>query len=120
VLLIAVALFFIFSVFLRGFLSPGNLITLVRGVSTLGILGVGMAILVIGGGIDLEIVAIYAMSAAWTLHPCQQRRVNTARHVARISVRPVGRSAERRVDRLFGSASLSVLNRRVERQHSSS
>jgi ribose transport system permease protein len=68
VLLIAVALFCIFSVFLRGFLSPGNLITLVRGVSTLGILGVGMAILVIGGGIDLAIVAIYAMSAAWTLH----------------------------------------------------
>jgi ribose transport system permease protein len=68
VLLIALALFFIFSVFLRGFLSPGNLITLVRGVSTLGILGVGMAILVIGGGIDLAIVAIYAMSAAWTLH----------------------------------------------------
>src|SRR6202521_734634 len=68
VLLIAVVLFCIFSVFLRGFLSPGNIVTLVRSVSTLGILGVGMAILVIGGGIDLAIVAIYAMSAAWTLH----------------------------------------------------
>src|SRR5450755_3487263 len=68
VLLIAIALFCIFSVFLRGFLNPGNLITLVRGVSTLGILGVGMAILVIGRGVDLTIVAIYAMSAAWTLH----------------------------------------------------
>ena len=68
VLLIAVALFCIFSVFLKGFISPGNLIALVRSVSTLGILGVGMAILVIGGGIDLAIVAIYAMSAAWTLH----------------------------------------------------
>lgn len=42
--------------------------TLVRGVSTLGILGVGMAIVVIGRGVDLTIVAIYAMSAAWTLH----------------------------------------------------
>ena len=61
-------MFCIFSVFLRGFLSPGNLITLVRSVSNLGILGVGMAILVIGGGIDLAIVAIYAMSAAWTFH----------------------------------------------------
>ena len=39
-----------------------------RGVSTLGILGVGMAIVVIGRGVDLTIVAIYAMSAAWTLH----------------------------------------------------
>src|ERR1700677_4622380 len=48
VLLIALALFCVFSFFLRGFLSPGNLLTLVRGVSTLGILGVGMAVVVIG------------------------------------------------------------------------
>jgi ribose transport system permease protein len=68
VLLIAIALFCVFSVFLRGFLSSGNLLSLVRSVSTLGILGVGMAIVVIGRGVDLTIVAIYAMSAAWTLH----------------------------------------------------
>ena len=68
VFLIVIALFCVFSVFLNGFLSPGNLLTLVRSVSTLGILGVGMAVLVIGRGIDLAIVAIYAMSAAWTLH----------------------------------------------------
>src|SRR5450755_3545317 len=67
VFLTAIALFLVFSVFLRGFLSSGNLITLVRGVAILGILGVGMAIVVIGRGIDLTIVAIYAMSAAWTL-----------------------------------------------------
>jgi ribose transport system permease protein len=68
VFLTAIALFIVFSVFLRGFLTSGNLITLVRGVSTLGILGVGIAIVVIGRGVDLTIVAIYAMSAAWTLH----------------------------------------------------
>jgi ribose transport system permease protein len=68
VFLTAIALFFLFSVFLNGFLTSGNLVTLVRGVSTLGILGVGMAIVVIGRGVDLTIVAIYAMSAAWTLH----------------------------------------------------
>lgn len=68
VLLIAIVLFCVFSLFLNGFISAGNLLTLVRGVSTLGILGVGMAFLVIGRGIDLAIVAIYAMSAAWTLH----------------------------------------------------
>ena len=66
--MIAIALFCVFSVFLNGFLSPGNLLTLVRSVATLGILGVGMAVVVIGRGIDLTIVAIYAMSAAWTLH----------------------------------------------------
>ena len=68
VLLIAIAMFCAFSLSLNGFLSQGNLLTLVRSVSTLGILGVGMAILVIGRGIDLAIVAIYAMSVAWTLH----------------------------------------------------
>jgi ribose transport system permease protein len=68
VLLTAIALFCVFSIFLNGFLTSGNLVTLVRGVATLGILGVGMAIVVIGRGVDLTIVAIYAMSAAWTLH----------------------------------------------------
>jgi ribose transport system permease protein len=68
VLLIAIVLFGMFSLSLPGFLSTGNLLQLVRSVSTLGILGVGMALLVIGRGIDLAIVAIYAMSAAWTLH----------------------------------------------------
>jgi ribose transport system permease protein len=68
VLLTAVVLFCAFSFFLNGFLSAGNLVTLVRGVSTLGILGVGMAIVVIGRGVDLTIVTTYAMAAAWTLH----------------------------------------------------
>ena len=68
VLLIAFVLFCLFSIFLNGFLSSGNLLALVRSVSTLGILGVGMAIVVIGAGIDLAIVAIYCMSAAWTFH----------------------------------------------------
>lgn len=68
VFLIAVALFGGFSVFLRGFIQPGNLLALLRSVSILGILGIGMAVTVIGRGIDLAIVAIYAMSAAWTLH----------------------------------------------------
>ncbi|MBV8794626.1 MAG: ABC transporter permease [Hyphomicrobiales bacterium] len=44
------------------------MVTLVRGVATLGILGVGMAIVVIGRGVDLAIVTTYAMSTAWTLH----------------------------------------------------
>jgi ribose transport system permease protein len=68
VLLTAVVLFCVFSLTLRGFLSSANLLTLVRGVSVLGILGVGMAIVVIGRGVDLTIVATYAMSSAWTLH----------------------------------------------------
>ena len=68
VLLIAIVLFCVFSFFLKGFLSPNNILTLLRSVSTLGILGVGMAIVVIGRGIDLTIVTIYAMSAAWAFN----------------------------------------------------
>ena len=68
VLLIAVVLFCVFSVCLDGFVRAGNLLTLLRSVSILGILGIGMALTVIGRGIDLAIVAIYAMSAAWMLH----------------------------------------------------
>jgi ribose transport system permease protein len=68
VLLIGIALFCIFSFSLKGFLSSDNLIVLLRSVSTLGILGVGMALVVIGRGVDLTIVAVYAMSAAWTFH----------------------------------------------------
>ncbi len=68
VLLLAVALFCAFSLFLNGFTQPGNLLMLVRNVSILGILGIGMAFTVIGRGIDLAIVATYAMSAAWTFH----------------------------------------------------
>ncbi len=68
VLLTAIILFCAFSLFLKNFLSSANLLTLVRSVSELGILGVGMAIVVIGRGVDLTIVATYAMSAAWALH----------------------------------------------------
>ena len=64
---ITLLLFAAFSVGLPRFLTVENVLTLVRSVSVLGILGVGMAIVVIGRGIDLAIVAIMAVSVAWTL-----------------------------------------------------
>jgi ribose transport system permease protein len=67
VLLIAVALFIIFSIALRGFIDAGNLLSLVQSVSILGILGVGMALAIIGRGIDLSMVATMALSVAWLL-----------------------------------------------------
>lgn len=67
VLAIAVILFVVSAVTLRGFLDSNNLISIVRSVSVLGILAVGMAIVIIGRGIDLAAVAIMAMSAAWYL-----------------------------------------------------
>ena len=67
VLGLAATLFVVSAVGLPGFLDPSNLIAIVRSVSVLGLLAVGMAIVIIGRGIDLSAVAIMAMSAAWYL-----------------------------------------------------
>jgi ribose transport system permease protein len=67
VFLIAAALFVFFSIYAGAFLKAENLLTLLRGVSVLGILSVAMAVVVLGRGIDLSIVAVFAMSTAWTL-----------------------------------------------------
>lgn len=56
-----------FGVFIPGFLTTDNVLALVRSVSVLGILGVAMALVVIGRGIDLSLVAVMAISVAWTL-----------------------------------------------------
>src|SRR5580698_2681036 len=64
---ITVALFVIFSLTLNRFLTSANLLSLLQSVSVLGILGVGMAIVVIGRGIDLSIVATMAIPVAWVL-----------------------------------------------------
>jgi ribose transport system permease protein len=66
VLILAILLFAAFSVLLPGFLTAQNLVTLLRSVAVLGVLGIGMVIVVIGRGIDLSIVANMAISVAWT------------------------------------------------------
>ena len=65
VFLLWVALFATFAITLPGFLSYGNIITLIRGVAVLGVLAVGMAIVVIGRGIDLSLIATMAVSTAF-------------------------------------------------------
>ena len=65
VLAIAVALFIIFCLTLDQFATAGNLISLLQSVAILGVLGVGMALVVIGRGIDLTMVTIMAISVAW-------------------------------------------------------
>ncbi|HHH9558886.1 TPA: ABC transporter permease [Pseudomonas aeruginosa] len=66
-LALVVVLFSASATVLPGFLSPDNLIAIVRSISVLGILALGMAIVVIGRGIDLSSVAVMAMSVAWYL-----------------------------------------------------
>src|ERR1700733_7489134 len=65
VFVIAAAMFVLFSILLPGFLSAGNILSLVQNVSILGILGIGMAIAIIGRGIDLSMVATMVMSVGW-------------------------------------------------------
>lgn len=60
--------FVAFAVSLDGFLTLGNLSTLVRSVAVLGILGIGMALVVIGRGIDLSIIAAMVISVSLTLN----------------------------------------------------
>lgn len=52
------------SIGLPGFFTLGNLFTMARGVSILGILALGMAVVVIARGIDLSQIATLAVSAA--------------------------------------------------------
>jgi ribose transport system permease protein len=67
VFILTVLLFIAFSVALPNFLDRDNILSLVRSVAVLGILGLGMLIVVLGRGIDLSLVAIMAISVAWSM-----------------------------------------------------
>ena len=58
---IFVVLFAGFAVLLPGFLTTSNMLTLLQNVAVLGILGLAMAIVVIGRGIDLSLIAALAV-----------------------------------------------------------
>tara|TARA_X000000950_G_scaffold179272_1_gene217501 strand:- start:242 stop:1159 length:918 start_codon:yes stop_codon:yes gene_type:complete len=60
-------MFTIFSITLDRFLTPENIINLVRNVSVLGILGLGMGLVVIGRGVDLTMVGIMAVSMSLSI-----------------------------------------------------
>src|SRR5262249_62403225 len=61
--IMVVILLIVFSLALPGFASLSNLLGLVRSISILGILGLGMGLIVISRGIDLSEVAI--MAGSW-------------------------------------------------------
>jgi len=68
---IFVLLFAGFSIFLPGFLNAANMLGLLQNVAILGILGLGMAIIVIGRGIDISMVAVLAVPAGLVLQMVQ-------------------------------------------------
>jgi ribose transport system permease protein len=64
-------MFLSFSVLLRGFLTADNMLTLLQNVAVLGILGLAMAIVVIGRGIDLSLIATLAVPPGLVLQMVQ-------------------------------------------------
>ncbi len=68
---IFVLMFTGFALFLPGFLTAGNVLGLLQNVAILGILGLAMAIVVIGRGIDISMVAVLAVPAGLVLQMVQ-------------------------------------------------
>jgi ribose transport system permease protein len=64
---VAVLLFAGFSVGLDGFLTSANILNLIRNVAMLGMLSLGMAVVVIGRGVDLSLVAVMAVSLTFSI-----------------------------------------------------
>ncbi len=71
VIILTAVLFIAFAIAIPDFLSLVNLLNIARGIAPLGILALGMAIVVIGRGIDLSIVGVMAVSAGWVLQLLQ-------------------------------------------------
>lgn len=67
VTLIFILIVALFAIFLPGFATFGNILNLVRSISVLGILGLGMGVVVIGRGVDLSMVALLAVPTALIL-----------------------------------------------------
>ena len=66
-MMIAIVAFAAFSRLIPNFLSTDTITSLVQNVSVMGILATGMAISIIGRGIDLSMVASMSISVAWLL-----------------------------------------------------
>lgn len=60
-----------FALFLPGFATADNLLTMVQNVAILGILGMGMAVVVIGRGIDISMIASLAVPSGLLLQTMQ-------------------------------------------------
>ena len=66
-----VLMFIVFALFLPGFFSKGNLLGLLQNVAILGILGLAMAVVVIGRGIDISMIAVLAVPVGLILQMVQ-------------------------------------------------
>jgi ribose transport system permease protein len=71
VAVLTAVLFVVFALSIPDFIAPANLLNIARSVAPLGILALGMAVVVIGRGIDLSMVGVLAISAGWVLQLTQ-------------------------------------------------
>ena len=71
VFVVFAALFLAFSIFLNGFFTADNMLTLLQNVAVLGILGLAMAIVVLGRGIGLSLIAALAVPGGLVLQMVQ-------------------------------------------------
>ncbi|MBC9984354.1 ABC transporter permease, partial [Bradyrhizobium campsiandrae] len=71
VLAVFTALFLAFALFLPGFFTAANMLSLLQNVAVLGILGLAMAIVVLGRGIDISLIAALAVPPGLLLQMVQ-------------------------------------------------
>jgi ribose transport system permease protein len=71
VFVLASVLFIVFAASLHGFMTSGNIVALIRSVSILGMLGLGMGLVVIGRGIDLAMIATMVVAVSWAFSLAQ-------------------------------------------------
>src|ERR1700759_5044836 len=72
VLAITILLLIVFGFTLNGFATVSNLLNLLRSISILGVLGLGMGLIVISRGIDLSEIAI--MAGSWSIALIEMQR----------------------------------------------
>ena len=83
---IFVLLFTGFALFLPGFFSANNLLGMLQNVAILGILGLAMAVIVIGRGIDISMVAVLAVPAGLILQMVQDGHSVPAAFLAAVAL----------------------------------
>ena len=88
-------MFAVFSVTLKGLLTPGNIVSLAQNVSILGVLEIGVALTIIGRGVNCRWRPTSRSPGVWA--PLRQYGSAAARrHSPRLRTFPAGHRAHRR------------------------
>jgi ribose transport system permease protein len=68
------------------FTSTANILTILRLAATTGVVSIGMTFVIIGGGIDLSVGAIVALSSVWCTTLATQQMANDTHWIAMVGV----------------------------------